>query len=262
MASPLTQRRVNSQFTLSFETDLAQFSREADAASRWAVPYAAAAAMSKTAYEARQAEIAQMPKVFDRPNALTQKAVLYRKASKDNLTFEVYLRDEIGRSGTPPQRYLEAEILGGARRPKPFENRLRSVGILSSNEFAIPAVGMPLNRYGNLPASVISKILSQLQARRNVGVMQNTTKRSAARNKARGGAVYFVPDMYSALPRGVYQRMARRRIRAVLIFVSAVPTYRKRYAFGEAAIETATKVFGPHWVAAFQKITEADLKRH
>lgn len=245
----------NALFSLSFEDNLDEFRGKVEKASTWAVPYAASTALSRTAYDASKAEQAALNASFDRPVALTQRAVLYRKATADNLTYLVFLRDEMSSGGTAPQRYLEAEILSGARRAKPFEVRLRSAGVLSSGQYALPARGYPLDRFGNIPSSVISKIISQLGGRRDVGVMQNTTSRSRKRSKARGDAQYFVPDPSSALPRGVYERMSGRRIRAVLIFVMGAPGYKRRYAFGEAALATASKVFGGHFAEAFNKLT-------
>jgi len=244
---------TGSTFAISFEHNIAEVERELVRTERWKIPYVTSAALSATAFDARAAEQAKIVGVFDRPNSMTQKAVLYRKANKDNLTYLVFVRDEAGR-GTPPAKYLEAQVLGGMRRAKPYELLLRRVGILGPDEFTIPAIGFRRDRYGNLPGSVISKILSQLKARRDN--LQNTTTRSRQRTRKRGGAEYFVPNGRSGLLPGIYERLAGRKVRAVLIFVRAVPSYRKRYDFGQAARAKALRVFGPHFLRQWEKMKD------
>jgi hypothetical protein len=246
--------RPGSLFELSFDANVREVEDTLRHGERWMVPYAASTALSRTAFEAAQAEGKKIEGVFDRPTSFTRKAVLYRKASADNLTYRIFLRDEASRGGTPPAVYLRPQVKGGPRRPKPFELALRRKGVMEPDEFAIPAIGMKRNAFGNLPASVIGKILSQLGARRDP--LQNTTARSRKRSKARGGAVYFVPDENNrrGLPRGVYERMAGRKIRLVLLFVSGMPRYRKRYDFGQAAKAKALRVFGPHFAQAFNQL--------
>lgn len=252
MAS-LNVRAGNGLFELSFDANIQEVEASLRDTEKWIVPYAASTALSRTAYDASQAESAKIRGVFDRPTPFTVKSVLYRKATADNLTYRIFLRDE-ARNGTAPAVYLAPEILGGMRRPKPFELLLRSRGVMEQHEFAIPAIGIKRNAYGNLAGSVISKILSQLGARRDV--YQNTTATSRKRSKARNAAQYFVPNPSTqrALPRGVYERLSGRKIRLVLLFVGGPPRYRKRYDFGQAARAKAVRVFGSHFKAAFDQM--------
>ena len=242
-------------FDLSFEHNIREVEDMLRHVEKWMVPYAASTALSRTAYEAAQAEGQKSGGVFDRPTPFTRKSVLYRKATADNLTYRIFVRDEASRSGTPPALYLRPQVKGGPRRPKPFELLLRRAGVMHPDEFAIPAIGIKRNAYGNLPASVISKIVSQLGARRDA--LQNTTARSRKRSKGRGGVVYFVPDESHrrSLPRGVYERLSGRKFRLVLLFVSGAPRYRKRYDFGQAARSKAQRAFGPHFAKAFSQLS-------
>lgn len=242
-----------SLFELDFSANIAEVQDMLRHTERWIVPYAASTALSKTAFDASQAEQARIRGSFDRPAPFTVKSILYRKATADNLTYRIYIRDE-ARNGTAPAIYLRPEVYGGFRRAKPYELLLRRIGVLEPDEFTIPAIGVKRNAYGNVSGSLISKIVSQLGARRDP--LQNTTARSRKRSKARGGAVYFVPDERHrrSLPRGIYERMASGKIRAVLLFVSGPPRYRKRYPFGQAARTKAQRVFGLHFKTAFDKM--------
>jgi hypothetical protein len=243
---------------VSFEADIATIQSELPEWANHRLPSIIRNALNDTAEEARVAEIDKIRGIFDRPKPLTLRAPLYRMATKETLEAAVFIRDEVGGNGTPPARYLAPQIIGGARRAKGFELLLRSRGIMRPDEFAIPAIGQPRDAYGNLAPSVITRLLSQLGAGRDVGYMSNATPRSRARGRRRAVAQYFVPDTgargergISRLPRGVYQRMAGGRIRAVLIFVSGAPGYRKRYDFGQATIAKSSRVFGPYFERHF-----------
>jgi hypothetical protein len=252
-ASPRLLSGPQGAFAISFSANIEEVEAALDETQRWVIPYATSTALSRTAYEARKAEQLKLKGVFDRPIGFTVNSVLYKKASVDNLTYIVFIRDEVGKGGTAPAAYLRPSVVGGARRAKPFEILLRRVGVMEPQEFAIPAAGMKRNAYGNLPASLISTILSQLKARRDT--LQNTTARSKGRARKASKAEYFVPaeGSRSKLPRGVYQRLPGRKIKAVLIFVGATPRYRKRYDFGQAARAKALRVFGPEWAKAFRE---------
>jgi len=255
-------RQNGSPFAVSFETNIAEVTNTLDHTQKWVVPYAASTALSRAAYDARLAEMQKIAGIFDRPNPLTQKSVLYAKATADDLTYRIFIRDEASRGGTAPARYLRPQVKGGGRGPKPYELLLRRVGVLAPDEFTVPARGAKLDRYGNVPASVISKMLSNLKARRDVGVMQNTTARSAARNKRAGGAVYFAitEERRSGLPRGIYERSSRGQVRAVLIFIEGAPHYRARYDFGQAAIAKAERAFFGHFARAFTDMVNRNRK--
>lgn len=252
MAPRLTARAGNALFELQFDANIQEVEDSLRQVDKWMVPYAASAALSKTAYEASQAEGQKIGGVFDRPTPFTRKAVLYRKATAETLTYRIFLRDE-ARNGTPPSIYLRPEVMGGLRAAKPFEQLLRRIGVMAPDEFAIPAIGIKRDAYGNLPGTVISRILSQLGARRDA--LQNTT--AASRKRGRGKVVqYFVPDERTrrSLPRGVYERMPGGKVKAVLLFVGGAPRYRKRYDFGQAAKAKALRVFGPHFSTELSKL--------
>lgn len=239
---------------ISFEADIAALMAELPAWANERVPSITRNALNDTADDARYAEVQKIGGQFDRPTSYVQRSPRYRKATKADLVAEVFISDD-GRR--PPTKILRAEVEGGARRPKAFELALRAAGVMRPDEYAIPAIGMQRDAYGNLPGSLIVRILSQLRAFGEVGYLANRTAKSAARHGRRGTPRYFVPSGgradrgISRLPRGIYERLSKRRIRAVMIFVSAAPRYGKRYDFGQAALAKAGRVFPDYWTRYF-----------
>lgn len=253
MAGPLIVRQGNRALSLSFEADIAELAADLPVWASQRIPSITRNALNDIVKEARKDEIKKIKGVFDRPSPLTLRAPLYRQATRDHLVAEVYIRDD-GAKGTPPAKYLQPQVEGGPRVAKRFEMALRRIGVMRADEYALPAIGYQRNAYGNLPGSLMVRILSQLKAFDEVGFKMNETARSRKR-KGKAAARYFVPSGsrqergIGRLPRGVYERQGKR-IRAVLMFVSA-PSYRKRYDFGQAAIAKAQRVFAPYWQRHF-----------
>ena len=254
MAGPLIVRSGNRNFSLSFEADIAALAADLPVWAAQRIPSITRNALNDAAEEARFAEMDKIRGVFDRPTPFTAKSPLWRKATKDHLVAEVFIRDEASK-GTPPAKYLQPQVEGGVRRAKAFELALRRIGVMRGDEYAVPAIGMNRDAYGNLPGPLLVRILSQLRAFNWAGYSANETARSRKRKKA-GSARYFVPSGFRAeagigrLPRGVYERQGNR-IRAVMIFVSGAPSYRRRYDFGQAAIVKVERVFAPYWQRHF-----------
>jgi len=256
MAGPLLTRFGNAGFTLDFAASVDDVLSTLDEADRWVGPYVTASALSATAFDMRDAEQKALTAAFDRPVSLTKRAVLYTKATRQELTATVFIRDEAS-GGVPPARYLEPEIQGGPRRPKSHELRLRRAGILGPHEFAVPAKTVPLDAYGNVRPGSIEQMLSQLQAAEQfAGYMANETKRSRRRAGMRRTSRYFFARGDTDLPRGIYERLglgSKARIRGFLMFVKDAPDYRVRYRFGQAASTKAARVFGDYWGSYFQR---------
>ncbi len=243
--------------TISFEADVSTLSRDLPDWARNRIPSITRNALNDAARDAVEAERKKILGVFDRPTPFIQKAPILQKwnrATKDNLEAIVEIRDEV--SGTPPSKVLKAQVLGGARKPKAFELRLRRAGIMREDEFATVAMGFRRNQYGNIPGSTLIAILSQLQAAEQVGgYLANETKFSKARAGGKRTRRYFVPKEGSSLRRGIYMREGKK-VTAVMIFVRQ-PTYSRRYDFGQAAASKAQRVFAGH----FQRYFDAELAK-
>jgi hypothetical protein len=219
------------------------------------VPFATMQAINTTAFETRQRWAEVMPRIFDRPTPLTMNAVLYRKASKAKLEADIYIRDEAFK-GTPPAKYLRAQVEGGPRHMKSFEKRLNAAGILPIGMFVVPGRGAVLDRYGNIPGSQLTAILSAVGAQHDR--YQNASGASRKRRRGRGkrGGEYFaLKTRHGKLKPGVYERIETgfgSAVRSILHFVRA-PHYRKRYdIFG-----MATTIFNRR----YPEIFKAELQR-
>ena len=194
------------------------------------LPFAVMQACNATAFEIRQVWARTAPRAFDRPVPLTSRAAQYRKATRAKLFAEVYLRDEaVG--GTPPAKYLLAQVEGGQRRKKGFEILLQQKGAMPPGMFAIAGEGAKLDRYGNVSAGQVSKILSQLGARQDK--YQNSTEASAKRRgrRKRGGEYFALQQRRGRLLPGIYERVGfafGSAVRSIFIFTSQA-NYSPRY---------------------------------
>ncbi|MEN5117503.1 hypothetical protein ABE488_09245 [Luteimonas sp. TWI662] len=200
--------------------------------------FATVQAVNATAFATRERWAELMPRVFDRPTALTLRAPLYRKATKQRPYAEVFLRDE-AHKGTPPAKYLLAQVGGGGRRMKRSEAALRAAGVLPAGMFTVPGRGAQLDAFGNVPGKQITAILSAVRAQSDQ--YQNATDASRGRRRAkkkrRGGEYFALGRQRGNLRPGVYERIDTgfgSGVRSVLFFVTSV-TYRPRYdVFGAA----------------------------
>jgi len=206
------------------------------------LPYILTVAQNDTAFDIQNGWREELPRVFDRPTALTLNAVLYRRATKAKPVAEVFIRDEASK-GTPPSKYLYPEVAGGPRRPKASEQRLRSAGILGPGEFWVTGRGAPVDAFGNLPGKVLRTIISDLQA--SFDPSQNTTEASRAkrlkRKKVRGGHYFYNLARRGRLSRGIYERIETgfgSAVRSILIPVNQVS-----YATRFDAFKLARQIF-------------------
>ena len=219
--------------------------RQFSALEKQNLDFAIVQASNKTAFEVRESWKRAASRIFDRPTPLTENAALYRKATKQKLYAEIFIRDEASK-GTAPAQYLYAQVEGGTRRPKGMERLLMSAELMPRDRFAVPGNDAPLNQYGNVSSGVVRKILSQLRAGLETGYTSNETDEGRARrlkrqNKRGGGGSYFVVrEQRGQLRPGIYERIAFAQgtaVRGIFMFVRSA-TYDRRYdIFGIAEKE-------------------------
>lgn len=173
-------------------------------------------------------------RVFDRPTPFTVNAFWFRSATNANPVAEVGIKD-FASKGTPAIKYLRAEIFGGTRRQKRSEKAFARTALSGNRGFWVPGPGVTLDAYGNVPGSVIRRILSDVRADGEVGYLANRTARSVKRNKRYRAERYFVPTLASGLAPGVWVERPRgsRRIMPALLFVTGVSYTRRFDFFGE-----------------------------
>ncbi len=221
---------------ISVKADIAEMLAAKTALEREQMPFATALALTKTAQFTKQKLVDAMDTVFDRPTPFTKNALFVKPATKQRLEAAVRVKDEAVK-GNPAVRWLFPEIYGGRRNLKGFEALLIRAGVLTRGWYAVPAVGAPLDAYGNVPGSTITKILSQLQASRDYTANENAEARRK-RNLRQQYGRYFavVPGKHSRnnLHPGIYERYGTTKhatIAPVFVFTSKEPHYTKRYDF-------------------------------
>ena len=133
------------------------------------IPFATAYALTRTAKDAQANIVQTMERVFDRPKPYTLNGTYVKPATKRDLTAVVKLKDgglgtagEKSKRGTP-DKYLAAEVTGGARRPTAFEKLLIYNGLMPPGYYAVPTNFAPRDPFGNVPPGFYTRIRSQLE---------------------------------------------------------------------------------------------------
>lgn len=229
-------------FTINVRTNVSDLIRGIDETQRWRIPYVTASALTRTAYDAKDAEVKVMSEVFDRPTRFTLNALFVKGANKNNLTAIVEFKEGFG--SIPAWRYLGPQVMGGGRKHKSHEKRLISAGLMRSDEFAVPGLGIKLDAHGNVPGSILNRILSDLGARQDAA--QNSTARSRKRRRSAKRGRYVALRQQDGVRPGIYHRAGTRTIVPVLVFVRA-PRYEKRFPFYETAQRVMQLNFARHF---------------
>lgn len=225
--------------------------------------FAVMQACNATAFDIRQQWEGAAARVFDRPARMTQRAAQYRKATKDKLFAEIYLRDEAS-NGTPPAKYLLPQVDGGTRRKKGFEVLLQQRGAMPAGMFAVAGDGADLDQHGNVRARQVSQILSQLGARQDA--LQNQTDTSKARRRSkrkRGGEYFALQAQRGKLRPGIYERITTAwgsAVRSVFIFTNGA-TYTPRYNIFGLAQRAWDKLMPFHFNRELAKALETSKYR-
>jgi len=188
--------------------------------------FAVALAQTRLARTVWTAEKDQMRKDIDRPTPWSLGALQYEKAVKGGKAARVWFKDPFGyQSGLGSEDYLGVQITGGVRtRERRSEKRLRLFGLLPAGYTWIPAKGVKLDRYGNVPGALLTKILS------NLGTIDT------ARNTGTAATTKYVVGTWGAMKApGIFQSLRNGKdLKPVLWFIKA-PTYKPRYKFYERA---------------------------
>ena len=100
------------------------------------VPFATAYALTQTAKDSQQRIVDDMRRSFDRPKPFTLNGTFVSPATKSRLEATVKLKDGYARGGGEnskrgtPDKYLRAQVQGGARRNTAFERMLIHNGLM------------------------------------------------------------------------------------------------------------------------------------
>lgn len=232
--------------------------------------FAGARALNDVGFAARNAIVAEMGRVFDRPTPFILRSVRLLRARPDKLSVTMF-PDSPGGKSVDPTDVLRAEVLGGARKLKRSERAFQRIGVLPQGKIMVPAAAAPLDSYGNVPGSFIVRLLSYFQAFGEQGYRANMKasgiRRLAGRGNPRmgpprryahiGGVEYFVSYGRTAgaainverrggrdqhLPAGIWQRSGTHGsdVKPVFLFVNA-PRYTQRLRMGEVIAEVVQR---------------------
>lgn len=221
-----------SGLSLKFTTKgIDNFTRRLDGAAKRQVPFAAKNAINSSLFKTMTTERKEIEHVFKAPKAFTIKSQKIKKATKSKPSGIIWIKDRGDiTTGTPPGIYLTRQVKGTTRPEKAFTRALIRAGLLPHGLYVVPAKAARLDKFGNITPGMHQKILAAL--------------------KAKDGA-YFIPRPdHPTLPLGVYKRMAKRRVKAVFIFVKTKPRYKARFDFAGVAIKTFKENFNRDFVAA------------
>lgn len=218
------------------------------------VQFMRAYALTKTGQDIKEAELANMRDVFDRPTPFALNALQLSPATKTNLQAIVGFK-AFAPKGTPGEKFLKAQVEGGPRAKKRHEKALERAGILRSSEYVVPSSAAPLDAYGNIKGSLITRILSDISA--NPDPLSNSTAKTRTRRWKRGGGQYFVMRGRGAAD-GIYFRLGLRDIRPILLFVKA-PTYVKRFDFYGIAARTFAARYEMRFREGYERYVLAKL---
>jgi hypothetical protein len=235
---PLFSLRLNSSDLRDLKRNFAELKDKQ-------VPFLTAYALTKTGQDIKEAEITEMKSVFDRPTPFALNALQLEPATKAKLEAKVGFK-AFAPKGTPGEKFLKAEVESGARAKKRHERALERVGVLRSNEFTVPSSIAPLDAYGNLSGSLITRILSDIRA--NPDHLSSSTGRTRKRRRMAGKGQYFVLRNQGRAPNGIYFRLGLRDIRPILIFVKQ-PVYKQRFDF----YGVAHRVFEANYAKRFEE---------
>lgn len=191
---------------------------------------ATAAALNDAAFKGRAAIQQRMDSAFDRVTPYVRRSVQVEQATPDRLQAWVGPCKMDG-GGVDPQKILKAQVEGGMRRSKRFENALRSIGALPAGWLAVipptPYPGSSDGR-GNLKGRFVQQLIAHLAGTRRAG------PRSAGKNPTPAGPVrFFVAAPGQHLKPGVWAAKGRD-VQPVLLFVRSA-TYTPRLDLGEVA---------------------------
>jgi hypothetical protein len=242
--------------------------RQFSAIERQNLPFAIVQACNATAFEIRETWKRAAPRVFDRPTPMTVRAALYRKATKQKLYAEIFLRDEASK-GNAPAKYLQAQVEGGTRRPKGMERLLMSAEIMPRDMFAVAGKGAQLDQYGNVKSGQVRQIISQMRAGLEQGYTSNETDDGKARRlkkqrKRGGGGSYFVvKQRRGRLLPGIYERVTSgfgSAVRSIFIFTKNA-SYQPRYNIFGLAQRQWNKLMPFHFNRELQKALDTSKYR-
>jgi hypothetical protein len=184
-----------------------RYGLQLEKAQRWILPYAAAAAITDCAVDAKAHLVKEFPIIFDRPTPFTLNGMVTVPATKTSMTAELRVKDI-------QAKYLLLEDTGGTRTPQ------MSAGG-KGNALLAPGKGLQLDAYGNIPAGYARRVIAAA-INRNEKIAR--LKKGLGREGLNSSSGYFLLNRIGPGgrgPGGVFMRLAGGTYLRVLSFVSS-----------------------------------------
>lgn len=193
-------------------------------------------ALRDTAKDVLARERLEMQRVFDRPTPFILRGLRITKLPQmDDLSAEVGLADAYGTKygvdivGSVLSPHIPG--LAATRNYKGMERALQHAGLMQKGQWLMPSRSMRLDRYGNVPGSVASKMLNDVRAFANRSGFTSSTGQAKVR--------YLWATMETSRGKitGIWDRnKLRNKDRALeMVVVNKPPTYAKRFRFHDVA---------------------------
>jgi hypothetical protein len=214
--------------------------------------------LNDTAFDARKALSASIKRIF--PTAIPQvvKSPYVVKATKENLAAKVVIgRESISMAElSAGYRGVDADVLRNALEPhipgfsqnrhqKGMERKLIAAGLMREGQYLVPSRTMKLNKYGNVPGSVATKMLSDIGAYHGMAGAPGTTRGPKVKYiwgtvQARNGGTITGIWLQSGF------RVAKTGTALQMLVVNKAPVYRKVFDFHRIGLEAGRTVMLQH----------------
>lgn len=205
------------------------------------LPFAIALAFTRTAQGLLKEEKKLLDSSLHKPTTYTKRFMQYTPANKKDrpINASVGFRQFAGK-GTPAQKYLTPNIVGGVRGQKRHEKALSAK--VGRKIYTGPARDAPVNSSGNIAGGYYAKVLSQVQAFGEVGYRANA--------KRRGSQGFYIASK-GGVAVGIRQRVGGES-KKILNFMDTPPSYRPRYPFYTVGEKYIKKNVGRNFKSAYR----------
>lgn len=206
------------------------------------VRYAASRALNNVAFKINAEIKEEMKRIFKGgPTAFSLRAFRVDRASPDNLTAAVRLRDDSPDGGTSYAKALQHLFSGGNRFQKRLEGFFRALHVIPEGMMAVPGAAAKLDGRGNMSLSDLREMLGVLRSSiRNVRVYRFTGRAKVAKHTG-----YFVIPVGARLHPGIWKRIETAGSSVVLPMIMFVKPGRYKQLINLKNI--AEKQVASHW---------------
>lgn len=174
-----------------------------------------AKALNDTGFHVRKVWQGEMRSKFDRVTPYIERSPRVVRATPDDLTVTIEPA-YMGGKGVDPQKILQAQTDGGARRDKRSEAALRRVGLLPAGyQTSIPKTPFPGSDdgRGNLRGPFLAQVISYFQAFGQQGYRANMTERRKRTLRKQQGIGYIGAKKVYKTTLGVRMFISMGRLR-------------------------------------------------